>query len=374
MITNKEVSRFRETIFANNNKDISRAFPMAGRNEEFAAYKTVFQGEGPHIVTMSGLLGSGKTFFLDAARGRLVDSLGFPEHRNAHRVNGTDGGESADDLARRFSDADPVHRVLLELEEMDRKGEFSVMLRALCSAVDWLRTTRDGLLVVTGDRFLDHPAVVGALTDTGVPITAIDLEPLSRDLLTQSLCLRLGLIAEHGEPLSPTEIEGAAQQILGDVRFERTLLPLTAPPTANFREAFGLLKNVAGEINRQHSGVAFLLSDVVKLAPRVNPARTPEQERVDAEMRRRVLEMLDGGSVMIPMETDELRSIAGTSDAGPELFWNLIQPLVTGQVLEPVGVPFWDSGAVDDEMKYVGPFLPRQKTILRVLRTLREAA
>lgn len=372
MITNRELVRFRDVVFANRNKDIQREVTLAGRDKEFATYQRVFDLGGPQIVTVMGALGSGKTFLLTAGRQAFV-KRSFPEQRNRLQAFATSGGQDAAELRRHFADADNAHRRLLELEELDRKGAFADLMRALDEALAWLADSRDGMLAVTGDRFITHPQVQAKLSMSGIPVTAIDLAPLDRDLLTEAIQLRLGQLHVDGGSPGPTEARRAAEEIFCDEHFERALIPRTTPPIANFREALGLLKDAAEHVSRSEPTVSFPASVLPKLVKRGHKAPPEPLRRVDDEIQTRVVSMITTGQVIEPVSAAEVRDLTGSDKAGRDFHDAVIVPLVTGQVLEPMGIPYCPDDEPDSEIAYVGPFLPRQRAILRALKSVIEA-
>ncbi len=371
MITNRELVRFRDVVFANRNKDIQREVTLAGREDEFATYQRVFQLGGPQIVTVTGALGSGKTFLLTAGRQAFL-KRSFPEQRNRHQAFATYGGQDAAELRRHFADADNAHRRLLELEELDRKGAFPDLMRALDGALAWLADSHDGMLAVIGDLFVTHPEVQAKLKRAGIPVTAIELPPLDQDLLTKAIELRLGQLHLDGGPPEPAAARRAAEEILGDDQLERALIPGTSPPTANFREALGLLKDAAEHVSRSEGAVSFPASVLPKLVKRGHKAPPEPLRRVDDEVRKQVVSMFRTGEAIEPISAAEVRDLTGSDKVGRHFHDSIIVPLVNGQILEPMGTPYCPDGEPDPDIAYVGPFLPRQRAILRAYKSIAE--
>src|SRR5579875_1948778 len=122
-ITNKRISRYAETIFANNDNDVRRALPMAGRQQALDQFiRASVERGGPQIVTVSAPLGAGKTFFLNNAFSHLVNTTEFPEALNRVVTFGSRGPQSydpnsVDRLVERFAAAKSSHRLVLVVEE-----------------------------------------------------------------------------------------------------------------------------------------------------------------------------------------------------------------------------------------------------------------
>lgn len=367
-ITNQRISRFAETIFAND-EHVQRPLPMAGRAEALDTFLNVFRrSDGPQVVTISAALGTGKTFFLNHAIARLVNEVGFPENVNRITSFGSHGPhwkvpDTAERLSQRFAAAKSSHRHVLLVEELDRKGRFPNLIWSVNQALAWLQRTSDALLVMTGDRFLEHPEVQERLSVVGVPVERIELEPLTRTLMAEALALRLQLVLQDGE--TQQDAVSAADRILDEPTVETAVLPPTSPATANFREAFGLLMEMSPDIDRVYEGVSFpstLLRDHVA-QPRLRPA----QRLVDETVLAHIMADLESGNLVRPLTLNELQAEVSDTSSPDHFKKNVIYSLVATQVLDPQGIPYLSNGYTREDEPYAGPFLPRQNTFLRAL-------
>lgn len=369
-ISNKLISRFAETIFTNNDADVRRTLPMAGRREALAKFRDVRNASGRQILTISGALGSGKTFFVNNAMSVLINETGFPETQNKVVEFGSRGPDannpsSADRLRQRFAAADPSHRCVFVVEELDRKGRFRDLVWTIDEALKWLESTDDGLVIMTGDRFLEHPEVQARLAVSEAEVTHLELEPLEFELMSEALTLRLRLVlpnAEHSELAA-----AASGQILAERDVKLAVLPPTAPPTATFREALGLLLQMCPYIDRTVEGVSFPSQLVVGRARQ--PRLRPEQRQVDGVVIARISQVIESTRQVEPISAVELQEAIGSNSSPEEFGRRVLYPLVTSQVLVPQGVPYRREGETREDEPFVGPFLPKQNTFLRVLES-----
>lgn len=370
-ITNQRISRFAETIFSNSDNDVRRPLPMAGRARALEQFMTAFLNDtGPQVVTLSAPLGTGKTFFLNNAFGRVMNETGFPEAANKVVTFGSRGSESqapnaAELFAERFRGAALSHRLVLVVEELDRKGQFRDLIGTVAESLKWLSYTSKGLLVLTGDRFLEHPEVRILLDASTVPVEQIELEPLNHDLMTEALTLRLGMLSQDGE--TDSDATSAARAILRESVVEAAVLPPTSPATANFREAFGLLLEMSPYVDRTIEGVSFPTSLLRDRATRLR--LRARQRSVDEAILSRIDAAVRNNRLVEPFSEVELQQEAEDASELREFRRNVLFSLVTGQVLVPQGIPYLSDGCTCEDEPYVGPYLPKQNTFLRALDT-----
>ncbi len=371
-ITNKTISRHADLVFANDDQ-YQIDIPMAGRQDELDKLLVVMETAEPCVVMLPAALGSGKTFFLRKAFGRLSTQTGFPERENRHEIYGSRGRmarqpATVDNLKARFAAAKPGHARALVVEELDRKGAFADLIWSIEQALAWAITTPSAVLVLSGDRFLEHPAVSAMLEGAGLPVVSIEFPPLDRGLMVEALALRFATkILEEREQKLSAAAERAALAVLAEPAIEGSVLPPAEPPVANFREAFGLLKELCSHVPRAFNGVLFDAALIKKSAR--EPRLLPELRAADAFIVDHVRAALQNRRAVTSLSLEDLQNAAGVDLDADEFRRMIADPLVRAQVLVPNGVPYLD-GAEKPDWQNVAPYLPRQTTFVRAWATL----
>jgi hypothetical protein len=366
-ITNRTISRRADLVFANDDQ-YQLDIPMAGRQDELNKFLGVMEAAEPCVVMLPAPLGSGKTFFLRKAFGQLSTKTGFPERDNSQVIYGSRGKTArqpatVENLRARFAAAKPGHVRALVVEELDRKGAFANLTWSIEQALGWAKSTPSAVLVLSGDRFLEHPAVSAMLEGAELPIVSIEFPPLERDLMVEAMALRFATkILEEREQYLSAAAELAAEAVLAEAAIEGSVLPLTDPPVANFREAFGLLKEFSSHVSRTFDGVLFGAA-LIKRIDR-EPQLPSELQAADAFIVDHVCNALRGRRAVGSLSLEDLQNASG-ADLDPDEFRRKIaDPLVRTQVLVPAGVPYL-YGQVKPDHQNVEPYLPRQNTFVR---------
>ncbi|HEV7721290.1 MAG TPA: hypothetical protein VGO60_08400, partial [Iamia sp.] len=367
-ITNESIADVAVTVMTNDHRKLQTSVPMAGRSGAAETLRRIVTTPGPSVVTLSAPLGAGKTFFLDTVFGEMYRELAFPVDDNRYRVQATEEEiPPADHPERRVVErvrealggASPEHPRVLVIEELDRKGDYEVLLWTVAQGLEWLADAGDATLILTGDGFIFHPEVVEALRTSGLPATTIDLEPLDEDLMCDALALRFQQAILRQNPAREPDEEGlaAARAVLRHRPVATAVVPPSDPAAANFREAFGLLRLWTDNIERAVPGIEFPAS-LIDLTAEDPPLFDVPAQRVDQWLIARVREELASSRPMTPITIEELRQAEGSDLDDEDLFDEVIWPMNNAQMLVPLGIPFLGPDGPDPELDMPAPFLP----------------
>ena len=372
--SNTALEEHRDRVFASTP---SVHVPLAGRAGERRALLDAVRDPEIRVFRLWAPVGAGKTFMLNNVWGSLTQSDSFDERRDYFRT--TAGAVLSDALASAFAEREPGGRAVLAIEEFDRKRRFEPLVQAAERARRWLDEThlKHPLLVLTGDQFLTHPVFDEFFGD--LPTASSTLDPLTGDLLTDALALRidhakgeLSSVAEDGLTLIPTHQSHVdAMEILVDERVAGGLVPVTAPSVATFRDALSTLALLTRHFPPDDERIRIPGSLLTRLGLE-RPA-----DGLAGELLAALTQVMRDEPLMRQLSVTDMAALARTSFDAPtghteeyedeNYYWEeAIVPLVHAGYLIPLGTPFLTSSSATDPLTpgkaIQGPYLPGPKS------------
>jgi hypothetical protein len=345
--------------------------PMAGRQEELQGIIQNLELPEPTVTVVSAPLGSGKTFLLNQCFGTLLPR-GFDDNRNRYTVFASREKMPdrrkvplAKEISSRLNDADTRFRRICIVEELDRKSKFPVLESVLSEALGWLESDPTGSLILTGDRFLEHPTVTEQIAATKFPRKDVSLAPLDRELMLEAIALRVNQIVLKRDSSFESALP-AAEALLSDPLVESCVIPATAPGIANFREAFGLMRRMSDHVDLDVSGIDFGRRFLRRLTSERD--LLAGQRRTEEIVLERVRRSLLSGTPVSEISLESLLTSSGSEYTEADYRKSVVDSLVRLRCLVPMGVPYLVDSSVSG--KNVGPYLPKQDVFVDIAAEL----
>lgn len=359
-ITNRWVAAEGKVLFVHTSSYHSHV-PMAGRERESQAIADLLSTPAKRVVIVSANLGAGKTFLLQRVFRELTkdDATPFNEAEQTVSVqaNATVGGP--------YGFAEPDGNVLL-IEELDRKLPYQRLVHALTVGASWLEEQREGTLILTGDRFLEHPAVLEILDRLDAERDVIGLDDLDHALLAEAIGLRIESQLGYRGSQRLAAAQEAAARLLADPWIARGLLPQTTDSVATFRDALAALDGLRTEIELTDEPCRLRVDALRGYTESGLPRRGLKHE-LEQALSNEIVRRARQQEQWRPLDIGDLIALikdhAGDDeDYDPEDYREeVVEPLVTSGVLLPLGIPYFEGVSA----RISGPFLPTTRTFLR---------
>jgi hypothetical protein len=391
-IDNHSLADAAELVFANSPAYVVE-LPMVGREQEAKQLLDVLVDvEHSGLVSISAPLGAGKTFFLSTIFGQLTRRLeGFDERQDRVVVLatdmvtpdelGTDVGPDDIGSTKVAQVLDPAKlfgerpgRKVLVIEELDRKATLAQVKWALAAGLSWLSTSKDHVLIVTGDATITglHSR---AFLDTVPSRKEISLGPLDLDLLKLAISRRL--VEKVLKPKNPDgEIEElietadrAANEVLADDYIRWSAVPLTAPPMlATFRDALGVLR-VFAQNSPSHHGSVELKRDLIEVMPEHRGGLPPSAAALERALRDGAKRAILGDVALEAYSVADLAGLVGLSGS-PEFAHRTVRVLTRKGLLVPMGTPYDEENEYGIPVALSGPYMPSYRLVHNTLLDL----
>jgi hypothetical protein len=366
-ISNRWLATASEALFTHTSSYQSQV-PMAGRQREFSEIAELLTGRGRRVVIVSANLGAGKTFLVQRVFGELTKDDSTPFDESEHTVS-----VQANSMAEGpygFTSADG--NVLL-IEELDRKLSWAQLTSALMAGVRWLEEQRHGAVLLTGDRFLEHPFVAELLDRLDAERTSVALDDLDRPLLVDAIRLRIEQQLQYlGEQPLAAAAE-AAERLLSDRWIAAGLLPPTSGQSvATFRDALAALDGLRSKLELTPEPCRLSAQALSGYRDSGLPSRGLRRE-LEQALSREILAREGAGERMAPLGVEELialveQPVGDDDDYDPEVYLEeVVEPLAQSGVLLPLGIPY--ERGEQYRNRIAGPFLPTTRAFLRAFST-----
>lgn len=342
--------------------------PIAGRRREMLELTDVVTGHGRRVALLSGNLGAGKTFLLERLFNELTkdDDTPFNEATQVVNVQANSAVKDSYGFERESGN-------VLVVEELDRKVPSERLFMAVEAAVGWLEVQKDAALILTGDRFLEHPDISEILDRVDAERTVVSMDDLDEQLLGDALRLRIQwkLGYTGREPL-PRAVH-AAERLLAEPLVRNGLLPPTDEPVATFRDALAGLDGLRRDLELVDEPCTLPVRSLAAFRDSALPARGLRRELEEAVLAE-IIRRARSREQFPPLSVADLIGLVRDGSGEDEDYHeenyrpDVVEPLSQSGVLLPIGIPYADG----PRARIAGPFLPTTRSFLRAFSRLVE--